>query len=92
MDTKSKYKKVVVSELRNLYSRLPFPGINRPVFIIGCGRSGTTIFGTVLSKHQDVAYLNEHRRLWFSAYPETDIWTPDAEVRQGRLELTGEEA
>ena len=47
----------------------------RPVFIIGCGRSGTTILGKTLSKHTDIAYLNERRDLWHHAYPELDIWS-----------------
>ena len=34
-----------------------------PVFIIGCGRSGTTILGETLSKHSKIKYLNERRDL-----------------------------
>ena len=45
-----------------------------PVFIIGCGRSGTTILGKTLGKHKDIKYLNEIRDLWHNAYPEFDIW------------------
>jgi LPS sulfotransferase NodH len=74
--------------LCEFYSRLPFPGISRPTFIIGCGRSGTTILGTSLSKHRDVTYLNEPRHLWFSAFPETDIWSSNANSRTGKLLLT----
>ncbi len=73
---------------RSVYSSLPFPGIERPVFIIGCGRSGTTILGATLAQHQLVTYLNEPCHLWFSAYPETDIWTPKACCRGGKLVLT----
>jgi Sulfotransferase family len=73
----------------NIYSSLPFPGINCPVFIIGCGRSGTTILGKSLSKHRKITYLNEPRHIWFSAYPETDIWTSKAHSRNGKLVLTG---
>jgi hypothetical protein len=62
--------------------------IHRPVFIIGCGRSGTTILGSVLSQHPEVTYLNERRDLWSIAYPETDIWRADARDRGGRLSLT----
>lgn len=62
--------------------------VQRPVFILGCGRSGTTILGQSLAKHPRVTYLNEPRRLWFAAYPETDIWTARAERREGRLVLT----
>ena len=77
---------------QNLYSRLPFPGISRPVFIIGCGRSGTTILGKILSKHKNVTYLNEPRKLWFSVYPETDIWSHEAYQRDGKLLLTEDDA
>lgn len=48
-----------------------------PVFIIGCGRSGTTILGDTLSKHPKIKYLNERRDLWHKAYPEFDIWNKD---------------
>ena len=76
-------------KLRNFgIAMLPLKGITRPVFIVGCGRSGTTIFGTALSKHRHVTYLHEPRHLWASAYPETDIWTPEAYSRDGKLVLT----
>jgi hypothetical protein len=74
------------------YALLPVQGVSRPVFILGCGRSGTTIFGTALSKHKSITYLNEPRHLWFAAYPETDIWTARAAKRQGQLVLTAEDA
>ena len=45
-----------------------------PVFIIGCGRSGTTILGNTLSLHPEIKYLNERRDLWHKSYPEFDIW------------------
>ena len=48
-----------------------------PVFIIGCGRSGTTILGETLSGHPKIKYLNERRDLWHKAYPEFDIWNKD---------------
>jgi hypothetical protein len=77
---------------RNVFSRLPFPGISRPLFIIGCGRSGTTILGRSLSEHRKITYLNEPRHLWFSAFPETDIWTAKAHARNGKLFLTEADA
>ena len=45
-----------------------------PVFIIGCGRSGTTILGETLSKHSKIKYLNERRDLWHKYYPEFNVW------------------
>ncbi len=88
MDFTRKMTKVVTFLARNIYSNLPFPGISSPIFIIGCGRSGTTILGESLSKHRRITYLNEPRHLWCSAFPETDIWTSKAHSRNGKLFLT----
>lgn len=73
-----------------LIKNLPTNEITQPIIILGCGRSGTTIFGTTLSKHKSITYLNERRDLWFDAYPETDIWTHQAIARNGRMHLTRE--
>ena len=51
-----------------------------PVFIIGCGRSGTTILGNTLSKHDKIKYLNERRDLWHKAYPEFNIWQVETDA------------
>jgi hypothetical protein len=64
--------------------------LDRPVFLTGCGRSGTTILGTILSMHPSVTYLNEPRSLWSRAYPQTDIWTAESARRGGRLALDGD--
>ena len=56
-----------------------------PVFILGCGRSGTTILGYTLAAHPKIKFLNEPRDIWFSAYPQTDIWTDKALERRGKL-------
>lgn len=74
------------------YAAFPFPQIKNPIFIIGCGRSGTTILGTALSEHRRITYLNEPRHLWFFAYPETDIWTHRAGLRNGRMCLSASDA
>lgn len=47
----------------------------QPVFLIGCGRSGTTILGKTIGKHKTITYLNERLDLWHQAYPEFNIWT-----------------
>jgi hypothetical protein len=62
--------------------------IKSPVFILGCGRSGTTILGNLLAQHPSVTYLHERRDLWTGAYPETDIWTEHAVARHGKLVFT----
>ena len=62
--------------------------VKSPVFILGCGRSGTTILGNALAQHPRVTYLHEPRDLWTSGYPETDIWTEHSVARHGKLVFT----
>lgn len=45
-----------------------------PTFLVGCGRSGTTITGQVLQRHRDICVLNEPRYIWRAINPSTDIW------------------
>ena len=47
--------------------------IKKPIFILGTGRSGTTILGIVLSMHREVGYLNEPKALWHLIHPYEDI-------------------
>lgn len=39
-------------------------GVKSPIFVVGTGRSGTTILGVTLGMHRDVAFLNEPKALW----------------------------
>jgi len=61
--------------------------LDRPIFVVGCGRSGTTWLGTALGTHRSVAYLNEPRDMWFQAFPQSDIWSADSAARRGRIVL-----
>lgn len=45
----------------------------KPTFILGTGRSGTTVLGIVLSMHLDVGFLNEPKALWHSFHSEEDL-------------------
>jgi hypothetical protein len=42
-------------------------------FIVGCGRSGTTILGYVLSLHPNISYRFEPYHLWAAIDPMTDV-------------------
>ncbi|GJL74288.1 sulfotransferase [Nitrosomonas sp.] len=58
----------------SLERRLPvLRKVEKPVFILGTGRSGTTILGIVLSMHRDVGFLNEPKALWHAVYPKEDL-------------------
>jgi hypothetical protein len=41
-------------------------------YVIGCGRSGTTILGKTLGEHPDLHYFFEPKHLWFTVDPITD--------------------
>ncbi len=47
--------------------------VRAPIFILGTGRSGTTILGTVLSFHREVSYLNEPKALWYMLRRDDDV-------------------
>ncbi len=64
---------------------------SRPIYILGAGRSGTTVLGTILSLHREVAYLNEPKLLWHEAYPTEDI-IGSYSAEPGRLILRAEDA
>ena len=65
--------------------------VEKPIFILGTGRSGTTILGIVLSMHRDIGYLNEPKAIWHLIHPHEDIigsYTQD----DAKYRLTAEEA
>jgi hypothetical protein len=47
--------------------------VRKPIFILGMGRSGTTILGVLLSMHRVVGFLNEPKALWHTIYPHEDV-------------------
>lgn len=54
--------------------RLPkLKRVEKPIYIMGTGRSGTTVLGTILSFHKDVSYLNEPKGMWYAACPFEDV-------------------
>lgn len=63
-----------------------------PVFIVGCGRSGTTILGRTLSQHAAITYLSEPRDYWVAAQAAADAWSVAAALRGGRLQLDAADA
>jgi len=64
----------LVFGLYALARRLPrLRAVERPLFFIGTGRSGSTILGLVLSFHRDVGFLNEPKALWHALLPDEDV-------------------
>ncbi|MES9993384.1 MAG: sulfotransferase [Candidatus Thiodiazotropha sp.] len=67
------FNPVIFSFLRLLKSVPGTPSINKPIFITGLGRSGTTILGVILSLHRDVGFLNEPKAMWHLIDPRHDV-------------------
>lgn len=58
-----------------LEARLPqLKKVEKPIFIVGTGRSGSTILGVLMSMHRGVGFLNEPKALWHAAYPHADVF------------------
>jgi hypothetical protein len=54
----------------------PFwPGrITDIVFIVGCPRSGTSVFGQLLSQYPDFLYMHEPRYIWRHVNTKLNVW------------------
>ena len=52
--------------------------IPTPLFVVGCARSGTSIFGEALAAHPDIAYLFELSPMWKRVVEEGDDHRLDA--------------
>ena len=47
--------------------------VDRPIFVVGVGRSGTTHLGKLLSAHRDAGWLNEPKLLWTLVRADEDV-------------------
>ena len=56
------------------------------IFIIGCGRSGTTVCSKILGVMPEVLVLNEPKFIWMSCDKSFDVWSKKAEKRNGKLD------
>lgn len=74
LTTRGRWINPIIFALFAIEMRLPqIRKVNKPVFILGTGRSGTTVLGIVLSMHRDVGFLNEPKALWHAVFPEEDL-------------------
>lgn len=65
--------------------------VKKPIFILGTGRSGTTILGIVLSMHREVGYLNEPKAIWHLIHPHEDV-IGNYSQSNAKYRLTAEDA
>jgi len=62
-----------------------------PIYIVGTGRSGTTVLGTVLSVHPDIGFLNEPKLLWNIFRDDEDL-VGSYSHKPGRYRLSSRDA
>ena len=65
--------------------------VEKPIFILGTGRSGSTILGIVLSMHRHVGYLNEPKAMWHLIHPNEDV-IGNYSNAEAKYRLTAEDA
>ncbi len=70
------YRRDSIAALIAAYGRrVKYPTASGKVaFVMGCGRSGTSILGEALSLHPDVTYHREPRPVWHHIDKRTAIW------------------
>lgn len=66
------FNPVVRAHLRTARSLGPHRPPDRPIFLLGVGRSGTTLLGLLLGVHPDVGFLNEPKMMWNLIDPTED--------------------
>lgn len=47
--------------------------VRQPVFVLGIGRSGTTLLGRLLAVHSHVGFLNEPKAMWHRLVSDEDL-------------------
>lgn len=71
--TKGSFINFFVFPFLRFLSKIPVVKYDQPIFILGMGRSGTTILGVLLSMHRDVCFLNEPKAGWNIIDPIEDV-------------------
>jgi hypothetical protein len=67
------YRKTTRSVWRNIVFPVIRPEFNRPIFIVGCSRAGTTVVYKVVGMAHDVASMHkESHEFWFNLHPPSE--------------------
>lgn len=89
------FNPVVAAHLRLAARSAPISPPVRPIFILGVGRSGTTLLGRLLGVHPHVGFLNEPKAMWHQIDPLEDVTglynrSPIAMMRRSASDVTPE--
>lgn len=74
LTTKGRWLNPLVFGLFRLIQCLPYiESAKKPIYIVGTGRSGTTVLGTLFALHHQTAFLNEPKAMWHYAIGNEDL-------------------
>lgn len=93
LTTRGRWINPLIRAQTAMLKRLPqLRKVRSPAYILGTGRSGTTILGIVLSMHREVGFLNEPKLLWAELHSGEDLIGSynrnDARYRLGASDAT----
>lgn len=92
LTTRGRWVNPLLFALFSIFKKLPaIRKVRKPVFILGTGRSGTTVLGIVLSMHRQIGFLNEPKAMWHSIHKGEDI-IGSYSLGQARYRLTESDA
>lgn len=63
----------LLAEMRFISAMPQLKTVRKPIYIMGMGRSGSTILGKVLSMHKEVGFLNEPKVIWYTVDKQDDV-------------------
>lgn len=74
LTTRGRWINPLIRAHSRAFTALPkLKAVRKPAYILGTGRSGTTILGIVLSMHREVGFLNEPKLLWAELHQGEDL-------------------
>lgn len=74
LTTKGRWINSIVFAGFKLHQLLPLKKhADRPIYIVGTGRSGTTVLGTLFSMHKSTVFLNEPKAAWHFIHGREDL-------------------
>ncbi len=92
LGTKHRWLNKIILTHLHLWPKIPLgQTVEKPIFIIGMGRSGSTILGKILSLHPAVGFLNEAKAVWYTVDPWHDV-VGHFQTGPARFCLTAEDA
>lgn len=93
LTTRGRWINPLVFALFAVETRLPpLATVEKPIFIVGTGRSGSTILGVLMSMHREVGFLNEPKALWHAVRPDGDVFGQYSRGGPARYSLGKEDA